>query len=77
MVKDPTWRYGWKPSDVVTIVILFAIIYAVAIWAGIKERKDLKGKRHKKSGVDFFLGGRDMNWVLIGVSIAASNIGTS
>ena len=75
LVKTQNWRYGWKASDVVLIIILFALIYSVAIWSGIKERKDDKGKKHKKTPIEFFLGGRHMNWVLVGVSIAASNIG--
>ena len=69
------WKYGWEPADIALIIILFAAIYVVAIWSGIIERKDNAGKRHKKSGIDFFLGGRHMGWIIIGVSIAASNIG--
>ena len=56
--------------DWAVILLYFALVFGVAIWAGLRERAD------KGSSADYFLAGRDAGWFLIGGSLFASNIGS-
>lgn len=53
--------------DWLVILIYFAIIAGISIWAM---------KKKQKSADDYFLAGRHLGWFVIGASIFASNIGS-
>lgn len=55
-------------ADLAVLVIYLASVLSVGLWASIRGRHD--------STSDYFLGGRNMNWVLVGASLFASNVGT-
>ncbi|XP_077551401.1 sodium/mannose cotransporter SLC5A10-like isoform X2 [Haemaphysalis longicornis] len=55
-------------ADLAVLVIYLASVLGVGLWASIRGRHD--------STSDYFLGGRNMNWVLVGASLFASNVGT-
>lgn len=50
------------------VVILFALGMLVTIWFSMRKKNE--------SGKDYFLSGRDANWLQIGSSIFSSNIGS-
>lgn len=55
--------------DISIITVYFILIFGVAWLATKHEKKNL-------SSEDYFLGGRDLHWFLIGASLFASNIGS-
>jgi len=52
----------------VAVIILFALGMLVTIWFSMRKKNE--------SGKDYFLSGRDANWLQIGSSIFSSNIGS-
>src|SRR5664279_1569416 len=50
------------------VVIAFAIGMIVTVWFSMRKKNE--------SGKDYFLSGRDSNWLQIGTSIFSSNIGS-
>ena len=55
--------------DISIIALYFILIFAIAWIATKHEKKNM-------SSEDYFLGGRDLHWFLIGASLFASNIGS-
>ncbi|MFA0963707.1 sodium:solute symporter [Roseivirga sp. BDSF3-8] len=55
--------------DKVVIGIYFLIVFGIAWWATYKEKVNA-------SSSDYFLGGRNLGWFVIGASLFASNIGS-
>lgn len=58
-------------ADWIVIALYFVLVFGVAIWATLSERR--KGARDT---ADYFLAGRDAGWFVIGGSLFASNIGS-
>ena len=56
--------------DWVVIGLYFVVIFGVAIYATIRERKN------KGTSADYFLAGRNVGWFVVGASLFASNIGS-
>ena len=52
----------------VAVIILFAVGMLVTVWFSMRKKNE--------SGKDYFLSGRDANWLQIGSSIFSSNIGS-
>ena len=52
--------------DVVVFVAFYGLVLAVSLWKS----------RGRRTSEDYFLGGRNLPWWLIGVSIVAANIST-
>jgi SSS family solute:Na+ symporter len=52
----------------IAVIILFAIGMIVTVWLSMRKKNE--------SGKDYFLSGRDANWLQIGSSIFSSNIGS-
>jgi len=52
--------------DISIFVIFYAVIVAVSLYKS----------RHETNSADYFLGGRQLKWWLIGISIVAANIST-
>ena len=50
------------------VIILFAIGMIATVWFSMRKKNE--------SGKDYFLSGRDANWLQIGSSIFSSNIGS-
>ena len=50
------------------VIIAFAIGMIVTVWFSMRKKNE--------SGKDYFLSGRDANWLQIGSSIFSSNIGS-
>src|ERR1035438_4755304 len=50
------------------VIILFALGMIVTVWFSMRKKNE--------SGKDYFLSGRDANWLQIGSSIFSSNIGS-
>ncbi|MEM1178747.1 MAG: sodium:solute symporter [Acidobacteriota bacterium] len=61
---------GIGTLDWVVIVAYFAAIFGIAGWAIWKER------RGEDAAADYFLGGRNIGWFVVGASLFASNIGS-
>ncbi len=59
--------------DGIVIAIYFLIIFGVAYWVTVQEKK-AKGDGY--SAKDYFLGGKNLGWFVIGASLFASNIGS-
>jgi len=57
-----------QPWDYVVIVVYFSFVLAVGLWSSWKSKRDSVG--------GYFLASRSMNWVLVGASLFASNIGS-
>eukprot|EP00088_Acartia_fossae_P003904 TRINITY_DN11679_c1_g1_i5.p1 TRINITY_DN11679_c1_g1~~TRINITY_DN11679_c1_g1_i5.p1 ORF type:complete len:657 (+),score=100.25 TRINITY_DN11679_c1_g1_i5:30-2000(+) len=57
-----------EPWDYVVIVVYFSFVLAVGLWSSWKSKRDSVG--------GYFLASRSMNWVLVGASLFASNIGS-
>jgi SSS family solute:Na+ symporter len=55
--------------DYVVIGLYFAVVFGIAAWATFKEKVNA-------SSSDYFLGGRNVGWFVIGASLFASNIGS-
>ena len=62
--KIDTW-------DVVIIAAYFGLVFLIAIWVTLQERRK---KANASEG--YFLGGRNIGWFVIGASLFASNIGS-
>ncbi|XP_033742205.1 sodium/glucose cotransporter 4-like [Pecten maximus] len=60
-----TETLGW--GDYLTIVIYFAIVIVVGIWSTCRPNRG--------SSQGYFLAGKNMNWIPVGASLYASNIG--
>jgi len=56
-------------SDWLVISFYFALVFILAWWVTRKEKKETSTK-------DYFLGGKNMGWFVIGASLFASNIGS-
>jgi len=56
--------------DWTVIVVYFAVVFGVALWAALTNRK----QRDNSAG--YFLAGRNVGWFVIGASLFASNIGS-
>ena len=52
----------------VAVIVFFAIGMVVTVWFSMRKKNE--------SGKDYFLSGRDANWLQIGSSIFSSNIGS-
>jgi SSS family solute:Na+ symporter len=52
----------------IAVIILFAVGMIVTVWFSMRKKNE--------SGKDYFLSGRDANWLQIGSSIFSSNIGS-
>ncbi|OEK04807.1 sodium:solute symporter [Roseivirga misakiensis] len=55
--------------DYVIIAGYFLLVFGIAAWATIKEKVN-------SSSSDYFLGGKNVGWFVIGASLFASNIGS-
>jgi len=55
--------------DILVIALYFLIVFLIAGWATFKEKVN-------KSSSDYFLGGKNLGWFVIGASLFASNIGS-
>ncbi len=51
----------------------FAIVFLLAWWVTMKERR---AKKDQYGSSDYFLGGKNVGWFVIGASLFASNIGS-
>jgi len=58
--------------DHAVLVGYFALILVVSLYLILKEKKDSKAN----ASVDYFLGGKNLSWFVIGASLFASNIGS-
>ena len=58
--------------DWIVVGAYFVIIFAGAIWATLRERRD----RTEETSADYFLAGRNAGWFIVGASLFASNIGS-
>jgi SSS family solute:Na+ symporter len=56
--------------DWIVIGLYFLVVFAVAIWATMRERAS------RGTSTDYFLAGRSAGWFLVGGSLFASNIGS-
>lgn len=56
-------------SDWIVVAFYFSLVFFLAWWVTKKEKKET-------STTDYFLGGRNMGWFVIGASLFASNIGS-
>jgi SSS family solute:Na+ symporter len=59
--------------DVSIIIGYFLIVFALAAWVTIQERR---AKAQNYGSADYFLGGKNIGWFVIGASLFASNIGS-
>ncbi len=55
--------------DYIIIVGYFILVFGIAAWATFKEKVN-------SSSSDYFLGGKNVGWFVIGASLFASNIGS-
>ena len=55
--------------DIIVIALYFVVVFGVAWWATLKEKNQVTSD-------DYFLGGRNLGWFVIGASLFASNIGS-
>lgn len=58
--------FSFTPVDCAVFVGFYAIILATSLWKS----------RHEKGCADYFLGGRNLPWWLIGISVVAANLST-
>lgn len=54
-------------GDLIVIILYFVFVLAVGLWSSRKNRGSAGG---------YFLAGRNMNWIPVGASLFASNIGS-
>uniref|UniRef100_A0A0X3NHS0 Sodium/glucose cotransporter 2 n=1 Tax=Schistocephalus solidus TaxID=70667 RepID=A0A0X3NHS0_SCHSO len=54
-------------ADLGVLACYFVIVFAVGIWSSCRNRGSVGG---------YFLAGRSMNWLPVGASVFASNIGS-
>jgi len=64
---------GLLGLDFAVIALYFIAVFALAIWVTVKERR---AKAHNYNSTDYFLGGKNLGWFVIGASLFASNIGS-
>ncbi|MFT4646713.1 MAG: SSS family solute:Na+ symporter [Planctomycetota bacterium] len=57
------------PLDYIILVGYFLLIFGVAFWTSIKEKSTANTE-------NYFLGGKNIGWFVIGASLFASNIGS-
>ena len=55
--------------DWVVVGLYFVVVFGVAVWAYLLERRD-------ESPAGYFLGGRNVGWFVVGASLFVSNIGS-
>lgn len=60
--------------DLSVVLAYFLLILFLALWVVRRDRK--KGEASFQNSEDYFLGGRNMGWFVIGASLFASNIGS-
>jgi SSS family solute:Na+ symporter len=58
------------PLDWIVIGLYFFVIFGIAYWAYLQERKG------EETSADYFLAGRNVGWFVVGASLFASNIGS-
>ncbi|HUG41701.1 MAG TPA: sodium:solute symporter [Longimicrobiales bacterium] len=58
--------------DWILIALYFVVIFAGALWATVRERRD----HRQETSADYFLAGRNAGWFIVGASLFASNIGS-
>ncbi len=61
---------GLGSLDWVVVGLYFILVFGVAIWATLRER------RGDETSADYFLAGRNVGWFVVGASLFASNIGS-
>ncbi len=59
--------------DIGIIAAYFLAVFALAAWVTIRERR---AKAEQYGSQDYFLGGKNLGWFVIGASLFASNIGS-
>ena len=59
--------------DLVIIAAYFIVVFLLAGWVTIQERR---AKAQNYGSQDYFLGGKNLGWFVIGASLFASNIGS-
>ena len=59
--------------DLLIILAYFLVVFLLAAWVTIQERRS---KAHNYGSQDYFLGGKNLGWFVIGASLFASNIGS-
>jgi SSS family solute:Na+ symporter len=59
--------------DYLIVALYFAIVFALAWWVTVQERRRKAGQY---GSADYFLGGKNVGWFVIGASLFASNIGS-
>lgn len=59
--------------DIIVIALYFALVFFIAWRVTMKERR---AKAENYGSDDYFLGGRNLGWFVIGASLFASNIGS-
>lgn len=59
--------------DIAIILGYFIVVFALAAWVTIQERR---AKAQNYGSADYFLGGKNVGWFVIGASLFASNIGS-
>lgn len=64
---------GISNLDVAIILSYFIIVFLLAWWVTIQEKKR---KADTYGSSDYFLGGKNVGWFVIGASLFASNIGS-
>lgn len=62
-----------SPLDITIIIGYFGVVFALAAWVTMQERKE---KADNYGSSDYFLGGKNVGWFVIGASLFASNIGS-
>ncbi|MEI6419051.1 MAG: sodium:solute symporter [Sphingomonadales bacterium] len=64
---DSVFQRGLAGVDWLVVALYAGVVLALGLWAG----------RRQASGTDFFLASRDSNWVVVGLSLLASNISSA
>ncbi len=59
--------------DISIVVAYFLAVFALAAWVTVRERR---AKADSYGSKDYFLGGKNLGWFVIGASLFASNIGS-
>lgn len=60
-------------ADIAIVAGYFLAVFALAAWVTIRERR---AKAENYGSKDYFLGGKNLGWFVIGASLFASNIGS-
>ena len=58
--------------DLGIIVMYFVLIFGVALYVYLRRKRQTKGSATE----GYFLGGKDLSWIVVGASLFASNIGS-